>query len=229
VWADGAVVPSGGTDAARTGFVSTECDAAGSKAAIGVTGAGAGGEGTTELGAVVASGGTDAVRTGFVSTECDAAGSKAAIGVTGAGAGGEGTTEVGAATPAGDGSDGGAADEVSTWRAVGRSSESMILTRAGCVMALRAPVELPFGPKTATNRAVPNNSAAPAGPNAEAVLVQRPERVAGPAFRESCEQGTPNPEVWGASRSRRAGPRGLPGTKAIVERGVAASIGAAPH
>jgi hypothetical protein len=101
-----------------------------------------------------------------------------------------------------------------------------ILTRAGCVMGLRAPVELPLGMKTATNSAAPNNSAAPAGVS---VLVQRPERrpVAGSGERRSREQGTANPEIWVASRSRRAGPLGL--AKATAQCGVAASIGAAPH
>jgi hypothetical protein len=98
----------------------------------------------------------------------------------------------------------------------------MTLTKAGRVMTLRAPVELPLGPKTATNRAAPNNSAAPAGATAKAVLVQR-RPMAGPACRQSCDQVTLNPEVWGVSTSPRARPLGLPGTKAIAECGVAVS------
>ena len=139
-------------------------------------------------------------------------------------------TDVCAAAPAGGGSDeGGAGDEASAGRAVGRSSELMILTRARCGVVLRAPVEPPLGWKTATNKAVPNNSAAPAGASA---LDQRPERRpgAGPALRELCERGMRSPEVSSASRSRWDGAPGLPGTKAIARSGGArGSIWSPPH
>ena len=115
------------------------------------------------------SGGADAMRKGLDSVDCDTAGRKV---TTGAVAGR--STEVGAGS---EGANVGvAADDASTSRLVGGSSELRILTRAGRVLALRAPVGPPSSPKTVTNSAVPNNSVATAGTSAEAILVQRPER-----------------------------------------------------